>query len=82
MQRQGGRQELWDWVTTEPALQAAPRSAPVVRANTAGEQTQQEGDGAFGSLQLASSVDTAADHGIPVVFLLKSCKAVALHSFQ
>lgn len=38
--------------------------------------------GAFGSLQLASGADAATDHGIPLVFLLKSGKAVALHSFQ
>lgn len=67
----------------EPALQAALRSAPVVRANTAEEPTPQKNGGALGSLQLASGADAAtADHCIPAALLLKSCKAVALHSFQ
>lgn len=71
---------LWGWAAMKPALQAALRSAPEVRANIAGEQTRQEDGGAFGSLQLASSVGRATDRSIPVVLLLKS--AVALHSFQ
>lgn len=56
-------------------------SAPVVRADAAGEQAQQEDEEALGSLWLASSADPATQHSIPAVFLLKSCKTGALHSF-
>lgn len=72
MQRQGGRWERWGWLTAAPAL----------RANAAGEQTRQEDGGTFGSPQPASGAGAAADHDIPGVFLLESCKAVALRSFQ
>lgn len=72
MQRQGERQEHWGWAGTVRAAVAADAAA--------GAQAQQEGDEALGRLRLGSSADPATQHGIPAVFLLKSCKT--LQSFQ